>query len=82
VGTLQMEWCLDCHRPPEKFIRPREQVYNLSYDPQTDQNLDKELGVSTDKAEAFRTQEALGPQLVKAYHIHKEQLTNCSICHR
>ena len=82
VGTLQMEWCLDCHRNPEKFIRPREQVYNLSYDPQTDNHLDKELGVSADKAQEFRSQEALGPELVKDYHIHKEQLTNCSICHR
>src|SRR5215467_9634113 len=21
-NTLQMEWCLDCHREPEKFLRP------------------------------------------------------------
>ena len=22
--SLQMEWCLDCHRDPEKYLRPRE----------------------------------------------------------
>ena len=28
-----MEWCLSCHRAPEKFVRPREQVFNMSYVP-------------------------------------------------
>lgn len=26
-----MAWCLDCHRAPEKFIRPREEVMNMDY---------------------------------------------------
>lgn len=30
--TLYMEWCLDCHRAPEKFVRPRDQVYNMEYE--------------------------------------------------
>jgi hypothetical protein len=29
--TLYMKWCLDCHREPEKFIRPREEVFNLNW---------------------------------------------------
>lgn len=29
--TLQMQWCLDCHRAPEKYIRPRDQVFNVDY---------------------------------------------------
>ena len=29
--TLYMKWCLDCHRAPEKSIRPREQVVNLAW---------------------------------------------------
>ena len=28
---LQMEWCLNCHRQPEKFLRPKEQVFNMTY---------------------------------------------------
>ena len=35
--TLSMRWCLNCHRNPEKFIRPREQVFNLGWKPETDQ---------------------------------------------
>jgi hypothetical protein len=26
-----MEWCLDCHRAPEKYIRPRDQVFNMAW---------------------------------------------------
>ena len=29
--TLQMEWCLDCHRAPEKYLRPRGEVFNMAY---------------------------------------------------
>ncbi len=29
--SLHMEWCLDCHRHPERNIRPREQVFNIDY---------------------------------------------------
>jgi len=35
--TLQMEWCIDCHRSPEKNLRPREQVFNMEYTPPADQ---------------------------------------------
>jgi hypothetical protein len=29
--TLFMKWCLDCHRQPQKYIRPREEVFNLNW---------------------------------------------------
>jgi len=35
--SLAMEWCLECHRQPEKYIRPRDEVYNMSYSPPEDQ---------------------------------------------
>lgn len=31
-NTLQMEWCLSCHREPEKFLRPKEEIYNTKWD--------------------------------------------------
>ncbi|HET7747727.1 MAG TPA: cytochrome c3 family protein, partial [Vicinamibacteria bacterium] len=37
-SSLQMEWCLECHRDPARFIRPRDQVFNLAWEP--DQNHD------------------------------------------
>ncbi len=30
-NTLQMEWCLACHREPEKFIRPKSEIYNTQW---------------------------------------------------
>jgi hypothetical protein len=30
-SSLQMEWCLDCHRRPEAFVRPRSDVFNVNY---------------------------------------------------
>jgi hypothetical protein len=29
--TLLMEWCLDCHRQPEKYLRPKSEVYSTSW---------------------------------------------------
>ena len=37
MPTLLMEWCLDCHRNPERQIRPREEVFNIKYEPPGDQ---------------------------------------------
>ncbi len=31
--TLQMSWCLDCHRAPENFLRPRDEVFTMGYVP-------------------------------------------------
>jgi len=49
--SLQMEWCLECHRAPERFLRPRDQVFNMQYTPPADQlelgrRLVKEYGVA------------------------------------
>lgn len=37
VQTLQMNWCLECHRAPERFVRPREAVFSMDYRPPVDQ---------------------------------------------
>jgi hypothetical protein len=31
VNNLYMQWCVNCHRDPAKFIRPRDQVFNPQY---------------------------------------------------
>jgi hypothetical protein len=51
-NTLFMSWCLDCHRAPEKYIRPREEVLNMDWKPPEDQEilgrrLVKEYGIMT-----------------------------------
>jgi hypothetical protein len=35
--SLQMEWCIDCHRSPERYVRPREAVFRVDYQPPADQ---------------------------------------------
>lgn len=32
-NTLHMEWCLSCHREPERFVRPRDKVFDLRFNP-------------------------------------------------
>ena len=31
VNTLQMEWCLSCHRNTEANIRPKSEIYNTAW---------------------------------------------------
>jgi hypothetical protein len=31
ANTLYMGWCLDCHRQPEKNLRPKSEVFNPNY---------------------------------------------------
>ena len=35
--TLYMRWCLECHNAPEKYLRPRSEVFNAFYEPAPDQ---------------------------------------------
>ena len=45
---MTMGWCLDCHRNPERFVRPRSEVFNMAYEPPANQ---RELG--TELVEAY-----------------------------
>lgn len=35
--SLTMQWCLNCHREPERFVRPREYVFDMDWKPREDQ---------------------------------------------
>ncbi len=37
ANPLQMQWCLGCHREPERFVRPRSEVFRMDYEPPADQ---------------------------------------------
>jgi hypothetical protein len=28
---LSMQWCLDCHRAPQKYLRPRDKVFDMAW---------------------------------------------------
>ena len=59
--TLQMEWCLNCHRDPARYLRPRDQVFNMLYTPPADQ---LELGRRLVKEYDVAGPEPLGPFVV------------------
>jgi hypothetical protein len=33
VASLHMEWCLECHRYPERYVRPRDRVFDMEWEP-------------------------------------------------
>jgi len=38
-ASLQMEWCLDCHRDPSRYVRPRDQITTMGYVPAESQSV-------------------------------------------
>jgi Cytochrome c7 and related cytochrome c/Class III cytochrome C family len=67
ASSLQMEWCLECHRSPERFVRPKQQIFNMDWR----------------RENTSAEQIAQGREIVKANHIRSVQsLTSCSTCHR
>ncbi|MGZ4787030.1 MAG: cytochrome c3 family protein [Terriglobales bacterium] len=76
-NTLQMEWCLNCHRAPEKELRPREAVFDMTY-----QQPSSDHPVTVD-GQKFTEQVALGTYLKKQYHVRTvRDITSCNTCHR
>jgi hypothetical protein len=63
---LLMEWCLDCHRAPENFIRPRAEVFNMNYKVPAG-TTQVELGSRLKKEYNIAA---------------LEHMTSCSVCHR
>jgi len=35
--SLEMNWCINCHRHPENFVRPRDHVFDMDWQPPADQ---------------------------------------------
>ena len=47
--SLLMEWCVGCHRQPEKHLRPREEIVTMGYEPDKPQaELGAELAAAYD----------------------------------
>jgi hypothetical protein len=52
--SLQMDWCLECHRAPERFVRPQAEVFTMGWEPPLDQatlgqQLVAEYGINVDQ---------------------------------
>lgn len=75
--ALTMEWCLSCHREPEKNLRPRDQVFNMRYEQPSGRNPVEFEGKN------YTDQIALGNVLKDRYHLRSvADITSCSTCHR
>jgi hypothetical protein len=84
--SLQMEWCLNCHRAPEKYLRPHkvegkpteDQVFNMDYQQPSSGN-----PVVLEGGKKFTDQIALGTYLKDVYHVRSvRDITSCNTCHR
>jgi hypothetical protein len=68
---------LNCHRNPEKYLRPRDQVFNMIYQQPT-----SSAPVVMD-GKSYNDQDSLGAALVKKYELRTVQdITSCNTCHR
>ena len=77
AGTLYMSWCLDCHRQPEKNLRPKSEVFNAFYQPPSRSTPVTYNGVT------YTDQLTLGRKLLADYKIHDLTfMQSCSTCHR
>jgi hypothetical protein len=78
-NSLQMEWCLNCHREPEKFLRPKEKVFDMTYHAPDG----SEKNAVEWKGKKYLHQADLGMALAKEYHLRTTRdITSCSTCHR
>jgi len=76
-ASLQMEWCLDCHRAPQKHLRPRNEVFNMRYEQPK-----SSAPVAID-GRSYYDQESLGKALVVKYQLRSvADITSCDTCHR
>jgi len=76
-ASLQMEWCLNCHRNTEEYLRPKDQVFNMRYEQPSNGH-----PVVVD-GKAYTEQVALGHDLMQKYHLRTvADITSCSTCHR
>lgn len=72
AAPMSMSWCLDCHREPEKHLRPLDKVYDLAWKPTPME------GETIEQAQL-----RVGRQLKEQYGIHNvAYMTSCSTCHR
>jgi formate-dependent nitrite reductase cytochrome c552 subunit len=64
--SLLMEFCIDCHKAPEKYLRPRAEVFNMNYQAPTGA---AQLALGNQLKKDYK----IGTV---------EHMTSCSVCHR
>lgn len=94
-NPFTMQWCLECHRAPDRHIykdpehpelEPRQQVFNLYWKYQKDGMAgltprERALMTGTFNGTNDAKERAAGKELVKFYGIKVQQLSDCAVCH-
>lgn len=94
-NSFQMQWCLQCHRAPERYLykdlsrpdlQPRQQVFNLYWKMQqhgTNGMTTREQSIIEGHYAGVddEAKKAEGKELVRKYGVHVAQLADCSVCH-
>lgn len=83
--NLSMGWCIECHRAPEKHLRPLTEITSMDWSPLDDPRVKMaiEKGELKDKNDVQAAQLWLGTKLKKQYEIHNPAyMQSCSTCHR
>ena len=82
-----MAWCLQCHRHPENFLRPDDQIFNLDWKPDDVKPAEFVAKYGQPKSvtedwtkKKHLTQHEIGQTLKERWNIAPS--TNCQTCHR
>lgn len=94
---LQMQWCLECHRAPERYlykdpeaeaagVTPRQQVFNFYWKlmekgPTAMKGRELALLRGGEQISNARGDIEKGRDLVKTYGVKVQQLSDCWTCH-
>lgn len=80
--TLNMEWCLDCHRHPEVAVRPNSEVFDFGRNSKPTGLPARGHFEKGDRLAADAGVQTQQEQLVQEHQIAGTQLTDCVVCHR
>jgi hypothetical protein len=95
-NSFQMQWCLQCHRAPERYVYkdktapadqdPRQQVFGLYWKFQRVglgglSDVERRIIEGKYSGVDDAAAKADGRELVKKYGIRVAQLADCSVCH-
>jgi hypothetical protein len=83
ASSLQMEWCLACHRDTAKYTGPREAVFRMPGQVEPTANVQPHSpGHEVEAQFAAQPAHAAGPAGGETDEYRVRQLTSCSTCHR
>ena len=84
VQNLSMGWCLECHRAPEKHLRPLDKITDMDWSPLENARVKEQIAAGElEENDEQAAQLWLGTMLKNEYEINNPAyMQSCSTCHR